>query len=142
MNIGEGSEREIRKDKKTVLREERVKKEKSVEVWKTRVEKKKKGREKKEKLLREVIVKIKLKQKEDKKGIVVEVLLDSSATELVMSSEFIEKNKFKTKRLEKLIYMRNIDGTFNYEKLIDHMVEVELFFKRHKEKILIGELGR
>jgi len=32
MNIGEGSEREIRKDKKTVLREERVKKEKSVEV--------------------------------------------------------------------------------------------------------------
>jgi len=87
-------------------------------------------------------VKIKLKQKEDKKGIVVEVLLDSSATELVMSSEFIEKNKFKTKRLEKLIYMRNIDGTFNYEKLIDHMVEVELFFKRHKEKILIGELGR
>ena len=32
MNIGEESGREIRKDKKTVLREERVKKEKSVEV--------------------------------------------------------------------------------------------------------------
>ena len=28
------------------------------------------------------------------------------------------------------------------KKLIDHMVEVELFFKRHKEKMLIGELGR
>ena len=32
MSIGEGSEREIRKDRKTVLREEKAKREKSVEV--------------------------------------------------------------------------------------------------------------
>jgi len=70
------------------------------------------------------------------------VLLDSSTTGLVMSLEFIEKNKFKTMRLEKLIYIRNINGIFNYERLIDHMVEVELFFKRYKEKMLIRELGR
>jgi len=32
MNIREGSEREIRKNRKTVLREEKAKREKSVEV--------------------------------------------------------------------------------------------------------------
>jgi len=32
MNIGEGSKREMRKDRKMVLREEKAKREKSVEV--------------------------------------------------------------------------------------------------------------
>jgi len=48
--------------------------------------------EKKKKLLREVTVKIELKQEEDEKDIIVEVLLDSGATGLVMSSEFVRKN--------------------------------------------------
>jgi len=52
---------------------------------------------KKEKLLRKVTVKIGLKQKDNKEGIVVEVLLDSEVTGLVMSSEFIRKYKFKKK---------------------------------------------
>ena len=37
MNIGKGSEREREKDKKTILREEKLKKEKPVEVQKIRV---------------------------------------------------------------------------------------------------------
>jgi len=56
--------------------------------------------------LREVTVKIGLKQKEDEEGIIVEALLDSSATGLVMSSEFAKKNKFKKKRLEMPIYVK------------------------------------
>ena len=64
----------------------------------------------------------------------MEALLDSRTTELVMSSEFARKNKFKTKQLERLIYVRNVDRTFNYEKLIEYTVEVELFFKGHKER--------
>jgi len=56
---------------------------------------------------------------------------------LVISSEFARKNKFKTKWLERLIYVRNVDGTFNYEKLIEYTVEVELFFKEHKERTSI-----
>jgi len=63
--------------------------------------------------------------------------LDSDATGLVMSLEFARKNKFKMRRLERLIYIRNIDGTFNYKGPIEHIVEIELFFKRHKERILI-----
>jgi len=46
------------------------------------------------KLLKKVTVKIRLKQEENEEGIVVEVLLDSRTIGLVMSSEFVRKNKF------------------------------------------------
>jgi len=61
MNIGEESGREIEKNRKTILREERLKKEKLVEVQKTGVENSGNSIEKKENLLREVMVKIGLK---------------------------------------------------------------------------------
>ena len=54
-------------------------------------------KEKKEKLLREVTVKIGLKQEDDEDGITMKALLDSRVTGLVMSSEFARKNKFKKK---------------------------------------------
>jgi len=63
-----------------------------------------KEQEKKEKLLKEVTIKIGLKQKEDKERIVVEALLDSRAKRLVISSEFVRKNKFRKKKLERPIY--------------------------------------
>ena len=55
------------------------------------MEKKKEKREKKEKYLREVMVKIGLKQEEEEEGIVVETWLDSGATRLVMSEKFVKK---------------------------------------------------
>jgi len=58
------------------------------------------GKEKKKKLLREVMVKIELKQEDDEDRITIEALLDSSMIELVMSLEFVRKNKFKKKKLE------------------------------------------
>jgi len=67
------------------------------------------------KLLKKVTVKIGLKQKNDKEGITVEVLLDSRMIELVMSSEFVRKNKFKKKKLDRPIYVRNVNSTFNYK---------------------------
>jgi len=65
---------------------------------------------------------------------VVEVLLDSGATGLVMSSKFTRKNKFKKKKLDRPIYIRNMDSTFNHERLIEHTVEVKLFYREHKER--------
>jgi len=108
----EGSGREVGKDRKEILRKERAKR--GVEVQKTEVEKKKKKGEKKEKLLREVMVKIGLKQEEEEEGIVVDALLDSGATELVISEEFARKHRFRRTKLERPIYMRNVDGTLNY----------------------------
>jgi len=98
-----------------VLREERAKKKKLVEIQKTEVEDNDNRIEKKRKLLREVTVKIELKQEDDEEGIVVEVLLDSGVTRLVISSKFARKNEFIKKRLERPIYIRNVDGTFNYK---------------------------
>ena len=94
--------------------------------------------EKNEKLLREVTVKIGLNQEEDEEGIVVEVLLGSGATELVMSSEFARKSKFRKKKLNRLIYIRSIYGIFNHEGPIEHTVEVKLYYSRHKERTEIN----
>ena len=58
MNVGKDNGREIRKDRKTILREEKLKKKKPVEVQKTRANSSSNGAEKKEMLLREVMVKI------------------------------------------------------------------------------------
>jgi len=33
-----------------------------------------------------------------------------------MSLEFAKKNKFKKKKLERPIYMKNIDGIFNHKE--------------------------
>ena len=51
--------------------------------------------------MKEVIVKIGLERVDMQKGITVEALLDSSATGLVMSSEFAKKQGFKLKKLER-----------------------------------------
>jgi len=112
MQRREESGNEVRKDRKIILREERAKK--GVEVQKTEVEKKKEKGEKKEKYLREVMVKIGLKQEEEKEGIVVEALLNSRATRLVMSEEFARKYRFRRMKLKKLIYLRNVYGMLNY----------------------------
>ena len=50
------------------------------------------------KTLREVMVKIRLERVDTQEGITVEVLLDSRATGLVMSSEFMKKQGFKEVR--------------------------------------------
>ena len=67
----------------------------------------------------------------------MEALLDNSTTKLVISSEFARKNKFKKKKLERPIYMRNIDSIFNYKGLIEHTVKIELFFKDYEKTMEI-----
>ena len=67
--------------------------------------------------MREVTVKIGLKQEQDEEEIVVEMLLDSEETGLVMSKEL------------------------NYAGLIVNTVEVEIYFKEHKERMSIDVIG-
>jgi len=119
MQRGEESSKKAAKDRREILRKEKAKR---------GVEKK----EKKEKLLREVTVKIGLKQEKEEEGIIMEALLDSGATGLVISEEFARRHKFKRTKLERPVYVRNVDGTLNYVGLIIDIVEVEIFFKGHK----------
>ena len=71
-----------------------------------------------EDILREVTVKINLKRIYMQERVTVEVLLDSGAIRLVMSSEFARKQRFKLKKIERPIYMRNVDRMFNKKGLI------------------------
>jgi len=58
----------------------------------------------------------------------VEALLDSGATGLVMSSEFARKQGFKLKKLDRPMYVRNMDGSLNKKGLIEHTVEVNIYY--------------
>ena len=89
-------------------------------------------------MLREVTVKIRLERIDTQKGVTVEVLLDSSVIELVMSSEFARKQGFKLNKIERLIYIRNVNGFFNKKRLIEHTVEVNIYYHRYKERMEIN----
>ena len=82
-----------------------------------------------EKTLREVTVKIGLERIDTQEGITVEALLDSGTTGLVMSSEFVRKQGFKLKKLERLMNVRNVDGSLNKEEPIENTVEVNIYYK-------------
>ena len=81
------------------------------------------------KTLREVMVKIGLE------------LLDSGATELVMSLEFAKKQDFKLKKLERPINVRNVDRSFNKEGPIKNMVEINIYYQGYKERTEIDVIG-
>ena len=58
----------------------------------------------------------------------VEVLLDSGKIRLVMSLEFVRKQEFKWKKIKRPIYVRNMNSSFNKERLIKHIVEVSICY--------------
>jgi len=87
------------------------------------------------------MVKIGLKQEEEEEGLVTEALLDNGAMGLVMSEEFVRRHKFKRTKLERSVYVRNVNGMLNYAGPIVDIVEVEIFFKGHKERMSIDVIG-
>ena len=88
-------------------------------------------------MLREVTVKIRLERIDTQEGITVEMLLDSSVIELVMSSEFARKQRFKLKKIERPIYIRNVDGLLNKKGPIEHTVEVNIYYQGHRKRMEI-----
>ena len=55
-----------------------------------------------------------------------------------MSKEFTRRHRFRRIKLERPIYVRNIDSILNYVGLIVDIVKVEIFSKGHKERTLIN----
>ena len=86
-------------------------------------------------------VKIRLERIDTQERVIVKVLLDSGATELVMSLEFARKQRFKLRKIERPIYIRNVDGTFNKEGLIKHTVEVNIYYQGHRKRMEIDMIG-
>jgi len=87
--------------------------------------------------LREVMVKIGLERMDIQKGITVEALLDSGAMGLVISSEFVRNQGFKSKKIKRPIYLRNMDGSFNKKEPIKYMVKVNIYYQGHRKRTKI-----
>ena len=45
-----------------------------------------------------------------------------------MSSEFAKKQGFKLKKIENLIYIRNVNETFNRERPIENNIKVNIYY--------------
>jgi len=45
------------------------------------------------------------------------------------------------KKIEKLIYVRNIDSFFNKEEPIEYIVEVNIYYQEHRERIEIDVIS-
>jgi len=60
---------------------------------------------------------------------------------LVISLKFV-KNKFKLKKIKKLIYVRNVNGMFDKKKSIEHTIEVNIHYQRYKKWTEINVIGR
>ena len=86
-------------------------------------------------------MKIGLERIDTQEGIMVEVLLDSGATGLVISSEFARKQGFKLKKLERPMNVRNVDRSLNKEEPIEHMVEVNIYYQEYRERTEIDVIG-
>jgi len=52
-----------------------------------------------------------------------------------------KKQGFKLKKLERLMNVRNVDGSLNKEGPIEHTVEVNIYFKGHRERTEIDVIG-
>ena len=88
--------------------------------------------------MRKVTIKIELERINTQEEVIVETLLNSRTTELVISLEFTKKQRFKLKRIEELIYIRNVNRSFNKEESIEHIVEVNIYYQEHRKRIEIN----
>jgi len=64
--------------------------------------------------------------------------LDSRVTRLVMNLKFARKQEFKLKKIERPIYMKNMDGLMNKEGSIEYIVKVNIYYQRHRKKTEIN----
>ena len=65
-------------------------------------------------------------------------MLDSEAMGLVISLELTRKQGFKLKKIENLIYMRNVNRIFNKERPIENTVEVNIYYQGHRKRTEIN----
>ena len=69
------------------------------------------------------------------KGITVKALLNSSTMEMFMDWKMAAKYGFRLQKLERLIIVRNVNGTNNSVGAITHQVEANVYYKGHIERI-------
>ena len=68
-------------------------------------------------------------------GVTVKALLDSGTTGMFMDKRMATRHKFKLQKLERLIAVRNVDGTNNSGGAITHQVEVNVYYKDYVKRM-------
>jgi len=77
-------------------------------------------------------------------GIMIKALLDSSTMGMFMDRQMAARHGFKLQKLERLLIVKNVDGTMNSGGAITHQVECNVFYKGHVERIRMNvcDLGK
>ena len=70
-------------------------------------------------------------------GILVKALLDSGTTGMFIDQKIAARHGFRLQKLERLIVVRNVDGTNNSAGAITHQVEVNMYYKGHIKRMRI-----
>jgi len=86
-------------------------------------------------MLREVWLNIGVEKIDTHEGVIIKALLDSSATEMFMNRQIAARHGFKLQKLERLIAIRNVNGTNNSKGAITHQVEYNIFYKGYVERM-------
>ena len=94
--------------------------------------------------LREVWMEIGIEKLDNHEGVTVKALLDSGAMRLFVDKKFVEEHGFKLEKLDRLIEVKNMDGTSNSTGGITHEMECDVFYKGHSKRLKMDvcNLGR
>jgi len=68
-------------------------------------------------------------------GILVKALLDSGTTGMFIDQKIAARHGFRLQKLERLIVVRNVDGTNNSAGAITHQVEVNMYYKGYIKRM-------
>jgi len=78
------------------------------------------------------------------KDVIIKALLDKGITGMFIDKQTAAKHGFKLQKLERVIAIRNIDGTNNSEGAIMHQVECNVYYKGHMKRMRMDvcDLGK
>jgi len=85
--------------------------------------------------LREVWMNIGIERIDTHEGKTVKALLNSGAMGMFMSRNLAEKGGYRLIKLKQPIQVRNVNGTSNSGGAITYEVEVNMFYKKHVERV-------
>jgi len=71
-------------------------------------------------MLREVWLNVGVEKLDTHESVTIKTLLDSGTTGMFMDKRMVARHEFKLQKLERLIIVRNIDGTNNSGGAITH----------------------
>jgi len=69
------------------------------------------------------------------KGIIVKTLLDSGTTGMFIDWKIAARHRFRLQKLERLIIVRNVNGTNDSTRAITHQIKVNVYYKGHVERM-------